>query len=619
MLYSCSTSTQRSAPGLTLDNSACGSRVKPCSQCSRALRDTKACVANGLRIVRIRFRIPYCELPDLEVSELSRYLLFLLGSGKERASVPFPRAQSQRGENGLCSLHRLCRRDRWALAHSLNSFKRNLPAGCKRHTPSDSASYPAKHCLPTPPASSPEYLTFCRREVRRLFPFGWDKSYDGFVDRFVPQSSAREARQSRGDLLWAGREKEFLVGCLHGRCDTSPLTCRYKEVLSAGKVRPLTIFCERVDYLGPLHKCLYGHLSKFDWLLKGPPTPEKIAAVCGDHHRFTSVDLVSATDNLPLDAADAILGALLAKCSKVPGGIRELAMNSLRPLLSGRRFGVDGRLEVTHGQMMGGYLSFPLLCLQSYVAARWAARDTKANFLVNGDDTLIAADRYVTQAQYPDGFVLNLGKTIHAETTVEINSTVFLRSRGKWRQVHHLRRGCALADYRGMLHLAAAVRDRIEWTDAFIRSRIGQRWGFLPSQLGLLGRSFPAFQRQGGMGRSHTDLPTLAPIMRDIGLCRRTGEPEEDEKTALVQLLRAVGRPSGGEGPEPPSHGKLRKTYCYRRPRRWSGAKLTYLSHLSALSVTKAEKVAEYSVPADYLTMKEEKAIRSLSLILWED
>jgi len=409
--------------------------------------------------------------------------------------------------------------------------------------------------------------------------------------------------------LWSGRSREFLVGALRGKgFRTDPLNARYKEVLSAGKIRPLVIFDERVDLLAPLHKMIYHHLGEMDWLLKGPPTREKIESVCAGYEWFTSVDLVSATDNLPLDATEAILGALLAKSVRVPGGIRCLAVNSLRPIV---RSGLpDADVEVTHGQMMGGYLSFPLLCLQSYLAARWATRNTKANFLVNGDDTLIASVDFVSAEAYPSGSVLNDLKTIRAKNAVEINSTVFLKSKGRWREVRHLRRGAALSDYKGMLHLAAACKWDVHWTDALVRSRIGQRWGFLPSQLELHPASYPAFQRQWGMGRSHTDLPDLSGEVPDFGLVRKPGQPAGDEKIALRQVLWTHGRPKGGKGPEPPTHGKLRRTFSYRNKRRFalSFGKLTYLCHLRGLSMAKrGEREETYSVPAVYVPIKEEK------------
>lgn len=604
---------QRSAPGFTLDNSASGSKVKPCLGCRRAARDTKACLANGLKLVRIRFRVTDSELPELKVSELSRYLLFLLGQGKSRPPCPFPRAQTQRGNDGLCRLQRLCRRDRWALAHSLNSLKRNLPAGCKRHSSTSAGSFQERQCTASPPLSSPDYLAFCRREVRRMFPLGWDGDYERFVYSHVPRSSARLPERSRADHLWMGRSTEFLVGALTGGgLDDRPLRARYKEVLSAGKVRPLVVFDERVDLLAPLHKMMYRHLSTMDWLLKGPPTEEKIESVCAGYSWFTSVDLVSATDNLPLDATEAILGALLAKCSRVPGRLRLLASNSLRPIITKGLPCAD--VEVTHGQMMGGYLSFPLLCIQSYLAARWAVRGKKAKILVNGDDTLIATGAPVLSSDYPSGFILNDTKTIRAENVAELNSTVFLRSKGRWREVRHLRRGAALSDYHGMLHLAAACRRDVAWTDALIRSRIGQRWGFLPSQLELHPASYPAFQRQWGMGRVHTSLPDLSPDVPDIGLIRKPGQPAEDEMIALRSHLWREGRPRGEKAPEPPSHGKLRRTYRYRTRWRQRGSfgQPSYLCSVGRASIAaRGERKDSYSVPAEYEPIKEKKGLIS--------
>jgi hypothetical protein len=161
-----------------------------------------------------------------------------------------------------------------------------------------------------------------------------------------------------------------------------------------------------------------------------------------------------------------------------------------------------------------------------------------------------------------------------------------------------------LPDYPGMLHLAAAVRSRCEWTDAFIRSRIGQRWGFLPSQLGLHPMSYSAFARRRCMGRSHTDLPSMAPELPSSGLERRVGVPTADERDALVALLWEKGRPVGGKRPEPPSQGKLRSTFSYSRRPAWS--KLTYLCHLAFTRGAKREKRESYSVPAEYDAMKGE-------------
>jgi len=374
----------------------------------------------------------------------------------------------------------------------------------------------------------------------------------------------------------------------------------------SGKIRALTIFDERVDLLGPLHKMIYNHLSKTDWLLVGPPTEKKLSSVC--HRKYqTSVDLVAATDNLSLPVATLILERLLAKAAKVPGEIRLLAVNSLPCLVE---TGQAETIQVSHGQMMGGYLSFPLLCLQSYIAAAWATRQTEAEILVNGDDTLISSDGPIRADCYPPGFILNEAKTIRSEKVAEINSTCFLKDgRGKWRQVHHLRRGSFLPDFPGMLHAAAAVRSSVKWTDALIRSRIGKGWGLTPSQLRLHPKSYPAFCRDRELGRKrqYTDLPSCKPVQSEL-LSAQRGVPDEDERLALTMFLRNQGRLVGGKRDVySPSKGEVRRSFRYTK--RVSRMR-TFLSTLREARLPRVKKADLYFVPAEYVSRRENEACR---------
>nr|WAK77904.1 MAG: hypothetical protein [Botourmiaviridae sp.] len=545
------------------NNSARGLEVKRCSECLRATRDTKQVIHNGLQLIRIRYGLPYSELPDCSPNELTRLLSFLLLQGKERPSVAFPRRQVKgTGNDDLCRLQRLDRRSRWTLAHSMSSIKRNLPAGCRHHTPSKREEWESLACSQPPPQSD-EYLQFVKSEVTRLFSPGWDRHYENFVNSHLPNPSARKPRFSRADLLWAGRREEFLNGCLTDTDLPSVLTARYKEVPSAGKCRPLLIYDENVEFLGPLHKLIYSTLRRNDWLLCGPPTEERITSVCvGDVQ--VSIDLVSATDGLYHSVAETILDAMFFTAWKIPRSLRRLAKASLSPVFQSR----CGTLRrVRHGQMMGAYLSFPLLCLQSYLAARWATRfDPDARYLVNGDDTIISTSREVGVQDYPIGMRLNTDKTIIARDVVEVNSTAFLRSRGRWREVRHLRRGGALTDYSGMLHMAAAVSaSGPQWVDAYQRSRIGRRWGFLPSQLGH--STYAAFLRERQMLRTRvpTRLPDLDQIEIPASLRKVTGrDPSVREAEILRNFLWQTGRLGGLKRDVfSPSCGKIRRTYRY--------------------------------------------------------
>nr|UOV22974.1 RNA-dependent RNA polymerase [Colletotrichum fructicola ourmia-like virus 2] len=585
-------------------NSASGSRAKRCVDCSRAERHTKETVHNGMLLIRLRFGLPNSELPDCNPSELGRFLSFLLLQGKERASVAFPRRQVNR-EDGLCNLQRLCRRDRWELAHALSSIKRNLPAGCVQHTPSSRLLW-EENATSKPPPSSSEFLAFVKKEITRIFPPGWDRNYGSFVGSHLPNPTSRYNKDKPADLAWLNRRSDFFT-CALQETEVSPVFCaRYKEVLSAGKCRPLLIYDEKIDLLAPLHKLIYSHIRKTDWLLCGPPTEKRMKSVCVKAYQ-TSVDLVAATDNLRHDVADEILDAMFFTSVKIPRSVRALAHGSLSPLFKDSR---NIWRRVRHGQMMGAYLSFPLLCLQSYLAARWATRlEEGARILINGDDCVISADRIITKEDYPRGFILNDNKTIRAPNVVEINSTAFIRQGKRWREVRHLRRGGAVSDYVGVRHMAEAVRDT-PYEPAFQRARIGRHWGFMPSQLGH--RSYPAFLRERGMvKRVFTPLPERK-VSRDTRLRIYRGEPSEVEKEVLRSFLWTYGRVPGQKRDVfNPTHGYVRRTYGYRsRPYIY---RLSYVNWACKLDPPARKKDQAYFLPEEFIPEEEQKGLNDLA------
>ncbi|QKI79890.1 RNA-dependent RNA polymerase [Erysiphe necator associated ourmia-like virus 60] len=549
-------------------------------ECNTVALHTKMAVQNGLRIVRLKYGLPYSELTDAVGDHLSDYLSYLLAQGKVRASVSFPRRQVRPDGDGLVSLARLGRKERWEFAHTLNSFKRNLPQGCRRCTPSKRDEW-ARRAFSQPPPTSPEYLRFVRREVCKLFPVGWDRRYVSNVDNFIPRASAREqypdiavGLRPHADVIWRGEDlgrEEFVSRCLDELPHSSKFEvgCRYKEVMTAGKLRPLVIYDHRIDVLGPLNATIYDYLSTKPWLLRGSPTEARIKAVCTGRVN-SSVDLVSATDGLPLDVAEEILKVLFFSCQRVPASVRKLAMNSLRPEVSFNGKAERGKTlsRVSHGQMMGAYLSFPLLCLQSYLGARWAARfDPDAKFLVNGDDCIISATRGVLPEDYPSFFELNTKKTITSSSVVEVNSTAFLKEKERWREVRHVRRGTVLPGYAGILHAAKAYSISPSWSTAFVKARLGRKWGLMPSQLGLDKRSHAAWRRETTMRKTRffTELP-IRKVETDPDIEIRRGEtPDPDETAALVAHIFSHGRFVGDRERYDPAIGVIRRSYRYRR------------------------------------------------------
>nr|UOL48976.1 MAG: putative RNA-dependent RNA polymerase [Botourmiaviridae sp.] len=364
---------------------------------------------------------------------------------------------------------------------------------------------------------------------------------------------------------------------------------------------------------------MYSYLRKQDWLLCGPPTDKRMTSVLVNACQ-TSVDLVAATDGLHLAVTELILETAFFSSVKVPRSLRALAKASFRPdvYVGSPLRGVDSyrRLgTVGHGQMMGAYLSFPLLCLHSYIAARWAARcDVGARFLVNGDDTVISASRFFDERDYPSGYRLNVRKTIRASAVAELNSTVFLRRSGKWREVRHLRRGGAVSDFEGMMHIASAVRGDAGWTNAFVRSRIGKSWGFLPSQLGLCERSYPAWKREQDlrMRRLPTALPWGGLCPPSEGLVSLGRDPLPYESEATRSYLWRMGRDGGAKRDENyPSRGKVRRSYSYRRsPPRYHR---TFVCSLAARKLdSRSKKVATGWIPRDFVCVEEEEGLAQL-------
>jgi len=264
---------------------------------------------------------------------------------------------------------------------------------------------------------------------------------------------------------------------------------------------------------------------------------------------------------------------------------------------------------------MGAYLSFPLLCLQSYCAASWAARfDSDARFLVNGDDCVISARRDIVVQDYPPGYRLNDDKTIRAENVVEVNSTAFLRSGGRWREVRNLRRGGAPTDFPGMMHMAKAVHVSPKFVDAWQRARIGRRWGFLPSQLGHYG--YPAYKRERGLRvrRAWTPLPEPSvDVQFPEELVRITGrDPTPVEAEALRVAFWSHGRMGGLKRDVfSPSCGKIRRTYQYRaRP---CTSYLSFVgSRVPLLSDQRGQSADFFLVPASWRSEEEERGIQEL-------
>jgi len=304
-----------------------------------------------------------------------------------------------------------------------------------------------KSALSRPPRSLPRgYLPFVQQEVRKIFPTGWDRGLyeDHVTSTSPPLSSTTESSRQDGGSLGSGMDhSSFLEACLN---DVEfDLDCRAKMIVvqSAGKPRALTKFSADTLCLRPLHKAIYDKLSGQKWLNRGDVTTDGLSDFrYVEGEVLTSGDYKSATDNLSIEVAEMIIATICASTVSVPQSVMKAALDIMRPNLYNLENNIDFVPRV--GQMMGSYLSFPLLCIQNRMAFLWAGgRGLPCK--INGDDILFRSKPEFSR-QWMDvvsqlGLEVEKTKTSVSAEYGSLNSTLVVRERGKYKVRQTLRFG----------------------------------------------------------------------------------------------------------------------------------------------------------------------------------
>jgi len=330
------------------------------------------------------------------------------------------------------------------------------------------------------------YIAFARKLAGELFPVGWDSSYRSHCFTTTPPLSACAERAQSGGGQLADMpidHASFLDATLHGRLGSDRAMAVLGVVQSAGKPRPLASFSSDTLVLKPLHKAIYDQLSSKRWLLRGDLTNDQLlkAGFREGGGSLVSGDYRSATDNLPIEVAEAILDVAVSNATRVPGAIGDYAKRVLRPHVFFDRYEYlanDGRycsdkkmgLPCSHGghsvdveyhkssadfkmrasQQMGSLLSFPLLCAQNFIAFRWACFKTRTRsrnipLLINGDDILFQASPEFAASWMEVvgrvGLEVERTKTSVDESFGSLNSTLVRWSKGVLKVVPTLRFG----------------------------------------------------------------------------------------------------------------------------------------------------------------------------------
>lgn len=324
------------------------------------------------------------------------------------------------------SVSKLKPREQASVAGSLFLARKVLPCP---PDPRQEAKHRRLMTSPAPPVSA-DFYEHIRTQICSIFEIGWDKGYQSAVFSYAPLPSAcLEYGRSEGGvrryLSEMGRDW-FLDRCLGADQGAFSFPVKYQIVRTSGKDRGVTIAGGNMALLGPLHKLIYNKLTNQSWLLRGEARGRKFSSFNKKKGEvFVSGDYESATDNLNVDVAEFILRLILERCRNVPVGIRDFALTSLRAEI---RYSAGIVCHQERGQLMGNYLSFPLLCLQNYLAFSYLV-PRPVPLKINGDDIVFRCrpaeyDRW-SEGVRECGLVLSRGKTMVNRTIFSLNSAFF--------------------------------------------------------------------------------------------------------------------------------------------------------------------------------------------------
>nr|WAK77860.1 MAG: hypothetical protein [Botourmiaviridae sp.] len=337
---------------------------------------------------------------------------------------------------------RLGKRERFSVSGSLFLARKVLPSSPDPLQASKHATLMSSQ----DPSTSPDYLLFVQREIDRMFEIGWDRGYKSHVYSHTPTSSSclQYSRKKGGAKRWIAEQGQdwFADSCLGETSLPTRYRVRYAVVRTAGKDRGVTVPDGHAGLLGPLHRTLYDYLSQFGWLLRGEARGKKFRSFSKRKGEvFVSGDYESATDNLSLTMTEYILARVLSRARHIPSSLAEYALRSCRAEIEYRDLG--GRVvNQTRGQLMGNFLSFPLLCLHNYLTFRFSIpRDVPVR--INGDDIVFRCHPSEFETWKKNvgvaGLVLSAGKTLVHDSCFSLNSAFFCAESNGVREIPVIR------------------------------------------------------------------------------------------------------------------------------------------------------------------------------------
>jgi len=300
--------------------------------------------------------------------------------------------------------------------------------------------------LSLPPLSTDEYKSALRQYIIPTFRNGWDKNYLHEVETGILSSGKTVERMSADE--WTLPRQDFVAYCT-GSLPLPPnafTSIRERTALAipdSGKLRIVTVGSLWQHLLAPLHRLIYNHLCtrRASPIVRGQPLPSTFSSFpSSDKDTYVfSGDYEASTDNLSSLHSLEILRELRKTSISIPDQIWELAFASMTGTIS--YMDSHGRKHTSNqltGQLMGNYLSFPLLCISNVATLFLAFGHVEAWRMINqglvrinGDDIVFVSTlergRQWKSCLPKSGFVINDTKTSVHRYLFTLNSRLFRR------------------------------------------------------------------------------------------------------------------------------------------------------------------------------------------------
>jgi hypothetical protein len=318
--------------------------------------------------------------------------------------------------------------------------------------------------LAAPPISSPEYLSALDSTILPRFRRGWDKEYLYEVETGI-LSSGKTTEGIHADEFDIP-QSDFVslatgASPIPAEAFASIKSRKAVAIEDSGKLRLVTVASKWQHLLAPLHRLIYNVLvlKTHGTVVRGTPLPSTFRSFPGAPGNCVSGDYEASTDNLSSLHSIHILETLRSRSTVVPSQIWDLAIASMTGTLTYvDSEGVRHVSEQNTGQLMGNYLSFPLLCISNMATLFLGFGVDEAERLIhqglvriNGDDIVFVQGEELTEkwrSSLPlSGFVVNESKTSTHKYLFTLNSRLFRRGQVRVKRVWSI-------SYKGILKKA---------------------------------------------------------------------------------------------------------------------------------------------------------------------